>query len=96
MSNVNEVIFDMSFQMGQVWKDVPEVVRENLMDMLNGSRGIFDWVESQAIAFEGMWVTLDEEDPRFSAYYEEVDEWFTKAFDKLVLEGYNYTGGNQP
>lgn len=89
MSGINEVIFDMSFYLGTQWADVPEVVRESLMDQLQGSRGLFDWVHEEATAFEAVWIALDEQDPRREDYYGEVDEWFRTAFAKLILGGMN-------
>lgn len=93
MSDVNEVLFDMSFQMGPDWMEVREADRDKILDMLGGSRGLYDWVLDEATAFENMWVNLDEDDPRLERYYEEVDAWFIKAFDKLVVRARNHKAG---
>lgn len=85
-----EVIFDMSFQLGLRWIEVPLVVRQTMMDRLNGSRGLFDWVFAEAQAFDEMWMKLPEDDPRRDAYYSEVESRFASAFDKLVLEAMNH------
>lgn len=86
---VKEVIFDMSFTLGAQWGTNPEVYREMVMDKLQGSRGLYDWVHEQASAFEAMWVSLDEEDGRREDYYGEVDSYFQTALDKLFLEAIN-------
>lgn len=89
MSGVTEVLFDMSFALGIRWPQVPLIVRENLMDLLQGSRGLYDWVMHEATTFEEMWVALGEGDASKEDYYGEVDKWFDTALDKLILRGYN-------
>lgn len=90
MSGVTEVIFDMSFALGNEWTRIAPAYREALMDRLGGSRGLYDWIHTQATAFEAMWVALDEEDDRREDYYGEVNTWFHRACDELILEAINY------
>ena len=90
MSNVNEVIFDMSFALGLRWPQIPMETKEKLMDELEGSRGLFNWVRYTAETFEAWWVALDEQDPRREDYYGEVDAQFVIALNALILRGNNH------
>lgn len=87
---LGEVIYDMTFAMTHRWRAQPTIIREQMMDNLNGSRGLYDWIYEQALNFEEMWQDLPDNAPQREDYYNVVDRWIDDAFNKLVLDlGYN-------
>ena len=87
---LGEVIFDMTWEVAHKWDAQPEFIRERMMDNLNGSRGLYDWLHDQANRFEEMWKNLQQDAPEREDYYLVVEKWIDDAFNKLVLDlGYN-------
>lgn len=74
-----EILFDVAMELGRSYALLSESVRSQLMDQLNGSRGLFDLVVQWVEEFDREWETSENDPER--QYLESVDE-FTHA--KLV------------
>ena len=61
----------------------------DIMDSLNGSRGIFEWLFDQATLFQAHWIALPREYRESGNYMEDVDAWFSGALDKLAAGVYS-------
>ena len=80
----NEVVSDMSFDIGYEWASMPKQDRARIMDHVNGSRGLYDLVLREADAFIRAWGELDGDGAR--DYYEDVDARAMGLLARLKVE----------
>lgn len=83
---INEVLYDLT--RGYVhWHDrQTATLQEDIMDALDGSRGIFEWLFAQATLFQAHWMALPTEHRESGNYMEDVDAWLGEAVAKLAAE----------
>lgn len=86
---INEVLYDLTRGYTH-WHDrQTATLQADIMDELNGSRGIFEWLFNQAFLFQTHWMTLSLEHRESGNYMEDVDAWLSGAVDKLAASVYS-------
>lgn len=86
---IHEVLYDMTWSYTH-WHDrQTPALQGDIMDELNGGRGIFEWLYNQAVLFQAHWVTLPLEHRENGSYMEEVDAWLSEAAVKLAASVYS-------
>ena len=86
---INEVLYDLTWGYAH-WHDrQTATLQGDIMDSLNGSRGIFEWLFDQAALFQAHWMALPREYRESGNYMEDVDAWFSGAVDKLAAGVYS-------
>jgi len=86
---IYEVLFDMTWGYTH-WHDrQTTTLQADIMDELNGSRGIFEWLFNQAVLFQTHWMTLSIEHRENGSYMEDVADWLSDAVAKLAASVYS-------
>ena len=86
---IGEILFDMTRGYTH-WHDrQTATLQADIMDELNGSRGIFEWLFEQASLFQAHWMTLPHEYHESGNYMEDVDAWLSGAVAKLAASVYS-------
>jgi hypothetical protein len=86
---INEVLYDLTWGYTH-WHDrQTSTLCADIMDELNGSRGIFEWLFDQAMLFQAHWMTLPLEYRESGNYMGDVDAWLSDAVAKLAASVYS-------
>lgn len=86
---INEVLYDFTWGYTH-WHDRQNVMLQaDIMDELNGSRGIFEWLFNQAVLFQTHWMTLPLEYRESGNYMEDASTWLSEAMVKLAASVYS-------
>lgn len=86
---LHEVLFDLTWGFTH-WHDrQTSTLNGDIMDKLNGSRGIFEWLYNQAVLFQAHWMALPLEYRESGNYMEDVDAWLSEAVVKLAASVYS-------
>lgn len=81
-----EIIADIGFDVGHNWRDLSEEVREQIMEVIGGSRGLVNYIIRWAGEFDVFWEALPENDVRRQDYISEVDDFANGKFSAMVAE----------
>jgi hypothetical protein len=76
-----EILFNLSFHLGGKWRSLDSLETSNIMDVLDGSRGLFDHVEGWTAQFDQEWEARAEEDKE--DFLNDVDVFCDKQFEEL-------------
>jgi hypothetical protein len=77
-----EILFDISMELGMVWSKADRELNGALMDLLNGSRGLFDLAVSWTAEFDRDWEHSPHDPDR--DYIESVRGFTMKKYRELV------------
>ena len=86
---LHEVLFDMTHGYWNWHGRQISTLCADIMDELNGSRGIFEWLFNQATLFQTQWMALPLEYRESGNYMEDVDAWLSDAVVKLAASVYS-------
>lgn len=81
-----EILTDIAFNCGIHWSRINAKLGGELMDHLDGSRGLHERFVQWAREFDAWWEALDEEDDRRENYLIEIDRFAKQKFDAMVVE----------
>lgn len=84
LQSMQEVIFDLSFEFGYRYNALTDQQASDLMDMLNGSRGLKDKIVAWAAEFDDDWSKRPEDERE--EYLGDVDEFAKKKWGELLGE----------
>ncbi|BDD79867.1 hypothetical protein [Burkholderia phage FLC9] len=76
-----EILFDISMDVGVLWNKLSKARGEELMDMVGGSRGMFDHVKAWVDEFDAAWEARDEDNREDYLYH--VSEFTRVKFEEL-------------
>lgn len=79
-----EILFDLSFQLGVLWKTMDSATSDAAMEVLGGSRGLFSRVKHWVEEFDHDWETR-EHDPELD-YLDAVYTYATIKMGELMAE----------
>ena len=78
-----EVLFDISFNVGNKYHELTGQQASDLMDMLNGSRGLMERIKDWTLEFQDAW---DERTDEKEDYLSDIDAFADKKWDELKAE----------
>jgi hypothetical protein len=79
-----EILFDISMELGMLWSKADRELNGALMDLLNGSRGLFDLAVSWTAEFDRDWEHSPHDPDR--DYIESVRSFAMKKYNELIEE----------
>lgn len=79
-----EIIADIGWTVGYNWQPIDEKLRGQIMDAVEGSRGLMEKCTDWAKEFDAIWEAKDKD--KREDYISEVDEFATEKFRGLVAE----------
>ena len=86
LARQQEIIADIGFNAGYHWHSVSEEARGDLIDHLDGSRGLMEKIIDWAREFDAFWEALPENDGRRENYISEVDEFAEQKLKTMIAE----------
>lgn len=86
LNREQEIIADIGFHVGYKWRGLSEDVRNQIMDAIEGSRGLVEHIIRWAGEFDVFWEALPENDERRENYISEVDDFANEKFSAMVAE----------
>jgi hypothetical protein len=81
-----EIIADIGFEVGHIWRPLDIELCQAIMDKHEGSRGLMELVVDWAKEFDVFWEALPEDDERRDNYISEVSNFAVEKFNALVKE----------
>ena len=81
-----EILSDVSFNAGYAWNSISNPVRIQVMDELQGSRGLHELFIKWAHEFDAYWEALDHRDPRKEDYFTEIDTFVSEKMNVLIVQ----------
>ena len=85
-----EILFDISMEVGIKFQQLSVGLRENLMDSMNGSRGLFDYVRGWVTEFDTIWEAKPEDDREDYIFH--VTEFAHTKFEEIVARARDMAG----
>lgn len=86
LSREREIIADIGFSVGYKWRDLSEEVREQIVEAIEGSRGMVDNIVRWASEFDVFWEALPEFDDRRQDYISKIEDFANEKFSAMVAE----------
>ncbi len=81
---LQEVMFDVAFATGQYWARLDSKIADELMDAMDGSRGLFQHCLKWANEFHSMWTAnLPDEEPE-QDYLIAIDDFTFSKINVLI------------
>jgi hypothetical protein len=81
LTRQQEILFDLSMNLGRKWADMNGEQCGNIIDMVQGSRGLFDLMAEWTKEFDAKWEALPVDSELREDYIGEIDEFFLKKWE---------------